>query len=60
MRILVKGGRSVGKYDEEDEEAGRKQFVREEEEVQMVFVDEMNDGTMYGEVQPGEKYGKMA
>ena len=62
VRIIVRGGETAGKVDDEDEEAGEgggTNFVREEEEVQMVFVDSMHDGTMFGRVEAGVKYGKM-
>lgn len=52
----------VEKDDDEDEETwevGRKHFVRGKEEVQMAFVDSMHDGTMFGRVEAGAKYGKI-
>lgn len=47
-----------------DEEEGtgevrRTGFIREEEEVQIVYVDSMYDGSMFGRVEAGTKYGKM-
>ena len=62
VRILVRGDGMVEQDADEDEETGevgRKHFVREEEEVQMVFVDNMHDGTMFGRVEAGAKFGKM-
>ena len=62
MRIIVRRGGMVETSDDEDDEigeVGRTNFVREEEEVQMVFVDSMHNGTLFGMVQAGAKYGKM-
>ena len=62
VRIIVRGGGTVEKADDEDEETGEvgsTNFVREEEEVQIVYVDSLHDGTMFGEVEAGAKYGKM-
>jgi hypothetical protein len=62
MRIFVRGDGLVEPDADEEEETGevkRKHFVREEEEVQMIFVDNMHDGTMFGRVEAGAKFGRM-
>ena len=62
VRIVVRGGGKVENADEEEEGTGevrRTVFIREEEEVQMVYVDSMYDGSLFGMVQAGTKYGKM-
>ena len=62
MRIVVRGGGKVENADDEEGgtgEAQRTNFVREEEEVQMIYVDSMFDGSMFGRVEAGTKYGKM-
>ena len=51
-----------GKDADEDEGMGHEgsnQLFREEEELQMVFVDSTHDGTMSGRVEDGAKFGKM-
>ncbi len=56
VKIIVRGGGIVGKADDEDEEIGEvrsTKFIREEEEVQMVYVDSMHDGSMLGSVEVG-------
>ena len=62
MRIVVRHGGIVENTNDEEEGTGevrRTNFVREEEEVQMVYVDSMYDGSMFGRVEAGTKYGKM-
>lgn len=62
MRIVVRGGGKVENADDEEDGTGdvqRTSFVREEEEVQMVYVDSMFDESIFGRVEAGTKYGKM-
>ena len=62
VRIVVRGGGKVENADDEEDGTGdaqRTNFVREEEEVQMVYVDSMFDGSIFGRVEAGTKYGKM-
>lgn len=62
VRIVVRGGGKVERVDDEEERTGdarREDFVKEEEEVQMVYADSMYDGSMFGRVEAGTKYGKM-
>ena len=62
VRIIVRGGGMVEKPVDEDVETGEvgsTNFFREEEEMQMLFVDSMHNGTMFGRVEAGAKYGKM-
>ena len=62
VRILVREGGTVENTNDEEEgtrEVRRTDFIREEEEVQMVYVDSMYDGSMFGRVEAGMKYGKM-
>lgn len=62
VRIVVREGGTVENTNDEEEETGevpRTGFIREEEEVQIVYVDSMYDGSMFGRVEAGTKYGKM-
>ena len=62
MRIVVRDCGTVENTSDEEEGTGevpRTNFVREEEEVQMVYVDSMFDGSIFGRVEAGTKYGKM-
>ena len=61
MRIVVRHGGIVENTSEEEEtgEVRRTNFIREEEEVQMIYVDSMYDGSMLGRVEAGTKYGKI-
>lgn len=62
MRIIVRGGGKAEKAndeEEETEEAGSTNFVKEGKELQMAFVDSMHDGTIFGRVEAGAEYGKM-
>ena len=61
MKILVRRGGNLRKDDAEDEDpaqAGISPLIREEEEVQMVFVDGMGDSTDFERIESGAKYGK--
>ena len=63
VRIFVReGGKLENTNDEEDGtgDAQRTNFVREEEEVQMVYVDSMSDGSMFGRVEADTKYDRMS
>ncbi|KAL9611931.1 MAG: hypothetical protein Q9167_003454 [Letrouitia subvulpina] len=58
VKILKRNKTADG--DKESGEEGREYFGREEEQVQMVFVDSVpHDSTVLGRVEAGEKYGKM-
>ena len=62
VRIVVRESRTVKSTNDEEEGTGevrRTDFIREEEEVQMVYVDSMYDGSLFGRVEAGTKYGKM-
>ena len=62
MRVVIRGGEIVESADDEEEGTGnvrRTNFVREEEEVQMVYVDSMYDGSIFARVDADTKYGKM-
>ena len=62
MRIVVRESGTVRNTNDEEEGTGevqRTDFMREEEEVQMVYVDSMSDGSLFGRVEAGTKYGKM-
>ena len=62
MRIVVRESGTVKSTNDEKEGTGkvrRTDFIREEEEVQMVYVDSVYDGSLFGRVEAGTKYGKM-
>ena len=62
VRIVVRGGGIVESADDEEEGTGdvrRTNFIGEEEEVQMIYVDSMYDGSMFARVEADTKYGKM-
>ena len=64
VRIVVMGDRmdEPAEADDEEEWTGEsavKAFAGDEEALQMRFVDSMHDGTTFGRVEAGMKYGKM-
>ena len=63
MRVVVVAGGPDKPEDSDGEEqmgtSALNGFMRDEEAVQMRFVDSMHDGTTFGRVEARTKYGKM-
>ena len=62
MRIVVSNAGLTNRDDEggeEGRERRKENFEQEEEAVQMIFVETMHSGRVYGSVEAGVKYGKM-